>query len=102
MKRLFAYLAGTVLLGTSGTAFAQIYAGEETIRGEIPQPTAIIQLSRSEPEFESVTIDKVSKDYGESAFALISDLIAPAAEEVEPRPMDNLKEMLSRERLPSR
>ncbi len=100
MKMLFASISILLLLGAAGMVCGQDFTVD--IKGEIPEPNAIIQLSRTPPEFESISIDRVAKDYGETAFALISDLVAPARDELEPMPMDDFKQMLRRERLPSR
>ncbi len=79
---------------TPGLAFDDVI----TIEGEIQAPTAIISPSRARPEFIPATIDSVNKDYTESAFALLAELIAPVEEEIRPKKMTDFKELLAKER----
>ncbi|MDP8206677.1 MAG: hypothetical protein P9L92_08455 [Candidatus Electryonea clarkiae] len=90
-----------LFLAAGSVVYAQlpgITLQEITIKGEVQEPQSIISPSRTRPEFIPAAIDSVGKDYTESAFALMSDLIAPAQEEVRPKKMSDFKSLIAKER----
>ncbi len=98
---LFVILCVFVFLNVNTTVFAQpggISIGEIDIKGEVQEPQTISFPLRTRPDFIPASIDSVSKDFSESAFALLSNLIAPTEEEVKPKKIEDLKALLAKER----
>ncbi len=68
------------------------------IKGEVQQPTAIISLSRTRPDYKPSVIDSIKTNYAETTLEMMANLIAPFEDEKLPRKIENLKAILAKER----
>jgi hypothetical protein len=66
------------------------------IKGEAAEPLAIINISRTRPEYDSAYLER---DYSDDLVPTEDDLFAPPESQKAPKKMSELKDLLAKERV---
>ncbi|MBD3165851.1 hypothetical protein GF324_04590 [bacterium] len=66
------------------------------IKGEAAEPLAIINISRTRPEYDSAYLQR---DYTDELIPTEDDLFAPPEDQTSPKKMEELKALLAKERV---